>query len=158
MSDNQNIREMVLEDVDMVSSLYCEMYREQKTMGMVMTFNEAAIHDMLAIQLRSRLFKCMVLEHENEVKGFAIGSIIKTQKKYQIEGQDFIGFINDVYVAEELRTLGLGNDLVEALEQKLMNAGIKYIELTVLEGNNNGKKFWGKKGYKDVIRVMYKQL
>ena len=158
MGCNLTIRQMAEEDLGDVESLYKDLYREQKEAGMVMDFNAEELSDMLQIQLKSKFFISLVLADEKNVKGFAVGSIIRTSKKYKLEGQDFIGFINDIYLEPDARKSGSGQKLLDELENRFRERGIRYAELHVIEGNENGKGFWRRVGYRDVIRVMYKHL
>jgi ribosomal protein S18 acetylase RimI-like enzyme len=158
MASEWMIRRMEERDLTAVAELYREMYREQKNFGMVMDFNEEAVSDMLAVQLKSRFFVSLVLEGETGVRGFAVGSLMKTPTKYKLAGQTMIGFVQDVYVTPDARQGGAGARLVNALEAAFAEQGVSYVELHVLEGNEVGQRFWEKGGYRPVIRVMYKHL
>ena len=145
-------------DIETVSRLYRDMYAQQKKMGMVMDFNGDEIQEMLAVQLKSRFFTLLVLEDRCETKGFAVGSIVRAKGKYKLQKGNFLAFINDIYVSPDKRNSGYGKALLKALEDRFEEQGIGYIELNVLEGNEEGRSFWKKNGYNDVIRVMYKNI
>lgn len=61
-ADDMRIRAMIEEDIAPVASLYRDMYREQATLGMVMRFRDEDVESMLAAQLKSRLYICLVAE------------------------------------------------------------------------------------------------
>lgn len=149
---------MLDSDLDYVAALYSEMYAEQKSFGMVMDLRDSEIRSLLEVQLKSKLHCLMVLDCQDEVGGFISASFIKLQKKYQLENQGFIGYINDLYIKPALRRKNLAEKMLSAMEENLRNLGISYVELQVLENNSSGRKFWTKMGYGDVIRVMYKRI
>ncbi|PWK09643.1 GNAT family N-acetyltransferase [Tumebacillus permanentifrigoris] len=155
---NVSIRSMSSDDLDTVADLYREMYREQSGMGMVMSFQEEAVRDLLEVQVKSRFFISLVLVDGDRVTGFAVGSMMKTPTKYKLEGQALLGFIQDVYVPPLARKSGAGRALVAALEAAFRAQGISYVELHVLEGNEIGQAFWQSRGYQPVLRVLYKHL
>ena len=150
------IRDMQEIDIDQVEKLYREMYKEQKSLGMVMDLQENGMVSLLAAQLKSRLHLLKVIDCNGTIKGFASAGIIKLQKKYYIKGQNFIGFINDIYIVPEYRQDGLASKLLSVVEKDLTELDVHYVELHVLEKNPAGRQFWEKTGYEDVIRVMYK--
>lgn len=158
--DSIAVRAMAEDDLASVTRLYRDMYDEQQSMGMVMAFNHEEIADMLAAQLKSKLFVQAVAELEGRVQGFAIGSMVRVPKKYALPEASvpFLGFIHDVYVSPPLRGTGTAVELTQALETHFAREGIRYVELHVLSGNERGKRFWSANGYQDVIQVMYKHL
>lgn len=158
MDCNLLVRQMAEEDLPEVIRLYKDLYTEQKEAGMVMDLNHAELSDMLLVQLKSKFYISLVLSDGNNIKGFAVGSIIRLSKKYKLPGQDFIGFVNDIYLERDIRKSGCGKTLLDELENRFKANGIKYSELHVIEGNENGKGFWRKVGYNNVIRIMYKHL
>jgi ribosomal protein S18 acetylase RimI-like enzyme len=150
------IRKLEERDVPAVAELYRRMYREQKTFGMVMEFQEDNAEELVVTQAKSRFHLAYVLAAGESVVGFAAGSLVKVPAKYKLEGQPMIGLIQDVYVAEDHRKGGNGHRLVERLEESFREQGVTYVELQVLEGNIAGWRFWENEGYGEVIRVLYK--
>lgn len=153
------IRPMTDQDLPAVIALYRDMYAEQKQLGMVMTFNDAEIADMLAAQLKSKLFLLYAAECDAGITGFGIGAMIRASRKFELPvPAPFLGFIHDVYVTPDARGRGTAGRLVQALEEHFAREGISYVELHVLSGNEPGRRFWSSQGYNDVLQVMYKQL
>lgn len=158
MRDNVQIRPMEEDDIASVSALYRDMYYEQAELGMVMQFRGEDVETMLASQIKSKFYICLVAEANSTINGFGIGSISRFNNKFTYGGQPFFGFIHDVYISRPMRQSGVGKQLADALEDAFRLQGIELIELHVLEGNEPGRTFWQRNGYNDVIRIMYKKL
>lgn len=153
------IRAMTEADVAGVADLYRQMYAEQKSFGMVMDFNGAEIESMLQAQLKSRLFIQYVAASGGKLQGFGIAALVRLPKKFALpSASSFIGFIHDLYVVPDMRGSGLADELLQALEQRMIAEGIDYVELHVLAGNERGKRFWAAREYRDTVQVMYKRL
>ncbi len=145
-------------DLQRIAQLYSEMYLEQKEMGMVMDFNDSEIEGLLAAQLKSKFFTSLLVEEEGTIIGFAVGSIGRMPKKYSFKDEVLIGYIQDLYITKSHRKSGIGQVLLEKLEDEFRKEGITYVELHVLTRNEVGKSFWSRNGYEDVIQTMYKTL
>lgn len=152
------VRKLLEKDIPIVSGLYKKMYLEQKTFGMVFSLRQEEIGSILSSQLKSRLHYIKVLECDGNLYGFIAASLIKLQRKYTLGENDFVGFINDLYVDPVLRCQGHAEKLLEAVEKEMRQAGIRHLELHVLQGNFDGIRFWNKNGFKSMMQVMYKSM
>lgn len=156
--DDCTIRPMEEKDLSAVASLYSQMYQEQKSYGMLMELQKQELHELLKTQLKSKLHILLVLEIQDRIEGFASAGIVRLPKKYSLREENFIGFIHDLYVCPALRGFGCAKRLLEELEKRLTAAQVTYVELHVLQENLPGHQFWSRRGYKDIIQVMYKVL
>jgi len=145
-------------DIPVVSGLFKEMYREQKSQGMIFSLREEEVEAALAAQLKSRLHFLHILECDGNIHGFASSGMVKLQRKYKLGEDEFIGFIHDLYIEPAYRGKGCGEELLAALELEMKQAGIRHIELHVISGNTGGIRFWSKNGFDAMMQVMYKSI
>lgn len=146
------------EDIPQVSDLYRKMYHEQEQLGMITQFQSESVETMLTSWVQSKFYLCFVAETQDALQGFAIGSLSRFSGKYIYGSQPFFGFVHDVYVEEQWRRSGLGQQLTAALEESFRAEGIELVELHVLEDNVTGQAFWRRHGFEDAVRIMYKKL
>jgi ribosomal protein S18 acetylase RimI-like enzyme len=152
------IRDLKQEEVDRATMLLKDMYKEQKLMGMVMSFNENEAQSSIDLYLNSKLHIIKVVEINDNIEGFAAASIIRTNKKFRIDERGFIGFINELYIAKAYRGKKIATELIYQLIEELKKHDVSYVELHVVSGNEIGKNFWNKNGFKTSIEVMYKKI
>jgi [ribosomal protein S18]-alanine N-acetyltransferase len=76
---------------------------------------------------------------KEEIQGYIIGGIKFEQKS--------VGWVLGIYVKEEYRDLGIGDDLLHTLIPKLKSAGVSEIWLTVDPQNVSAIKIYRKNGF-----------
>ncbi|MCK9271142.1 MAG: GNAT family N-acetyltransferase [Bacteroidales bacterium] len=86
----------------------------------------------------------LVAEINGELVGYAAGEIQARSPIFKIAEY---GYINDVFVEEEFRKLGIAREFLTALKKWFESKGIKHVELSVLSNNEIGKKTWAKFGF-----------
>lgn len=86
----------------------------------------------------------LVAEKEGKLMGYAAAEIQKRSFIFKIAEN---GYINDVYVEEEFRKLGIARMFLTELKNWFNSRNIEYIELSVLASNEVGKKTWAKFGF-----------
>lgn len=69
-----------------------------------------------------------------------------------------VGEISDVFVKPEYRKSGIGYQLVEKAEEWFRENGLDLAWLKVHSGNELGKDFWERVGYKDYMVEKMKKL
>lgn len=152
------IRKITNNDIEEITKLYIEMYKEQKEMGMVYNFNVEHLENLLIAKIKSRYNINLLIEHDRSVIGMVLGSLVKIPNKYTLNNEKYIGFIEDLFIIKEFRNKDLGKKLFNTIEEDFKEIGIKYIELDVLEQNEIGKRFWESLGFNSVVKRMYKSI
>jgi GNAT superfamily N-acetyltransferase len=93
------------------------------------------------MKAEKNLFKMLVLEDEDgEIIGFATTFIAW----YSWVGKTF--YLDDIYVKEKFRHLGLGSKIMEEVIKMAREAGCKKIRWQVSEWNENAINFYKKLG------------
>lgn len=131
---------------DKVPGLLRRMYGQMKAMGLTLPMVEEGEDKWLGTARNTAgKFGIVVLamDEENAV-GFAHGSL-KFLPDYL--GGHLVGSITHVFVSDEKRKTGLGENLVKILEEWFRDKKVHSIELQVIAGNAGGKAFWEKLGY-----------
>lgn len=86
-----------------------------------------------------------------------VGFIQLSIRKEYVNGSSSspVGFIEGLYVLEELRGRGIGKELVEYVLKFTKDKGIKEVASDVLIDNILSQKFHEKMGFKETERVVY---
>ena len=92
---------------------------------------------------------CFIAEHNNKIIGTIMGGN---------DGRR--GLIYHLMVKTEHRKNGIGNKLLEKVEEGFKTEGIKRIYLVVFKDNENGNYFWEKNGYeiRDFVNFRSKKI
>jgi len=69
-----------------------------------------------------------------------------------------VGWIEDCYVAPQVRRQGVGRALVQAGLTWLQARSVKHVELAVLVVNREGMTFWEKQGFAPVRLLMSREI
>ena len=86
----------------------------------------------------------LVAENKGKLVGYAAGEIQTRSPIFKIAKN---GYINDVFVEEEFRKLGIARKFLIELKNWFESKGIAHVELSVLVENEVGKKTWTKFGF-----------
>lgn len=86
----------------------------------------------------------LVAEDNGKLLGYAVAEIQTRSPIFKISKN---GYINDVFVLEEFRKLGVASKLLVEIKNWFKAKDVKYIELAVLANNEIGKKTWAKFGF-----------
>ncbi|MDD2385237.1 MAG: GNAT family N-acetyltransferase [Bacteroidales bacterium] len=86
----------------------------------------------------------LVAEKNEKLLGYAVAEIQTRSPIFKISKN---GYINDVFVLEEFRKLGIATKFLLELKKWFKAKDIIYIELSVLANNEIGKKTWEKFGF-----------
>lgn len=88
-----------------------------------------------------------------------IGYIKATKTKRPLVYETkFVGEISDLFVKPEFRKSGIGYQLVEKAEEWFKENDLDVIWLRVHSGNELGRAFWDKMGYRDYAIEKIKKL
>jgi ribosomal protein S18 acetylase RimI-like enzyme len=69
-----------------------------------------------------------------------------------------VGHIDNAFVVEGARRLGVGQALTRGFEARCRDQGAGEIRLDVAEGNSDGLAFWRRSGYEVTMHAMRKPL
>ena len=61
------------------------------------------------------------------------------------------GYVDDVWVAPEVRRTGVGSRIVDSLMQFFSEKGVDHITLNYVVGNPEAERFWLKRGFEPVV-------
>ena len=86
----------------------------------------------------------LVAEDNGKLMGYAAGEI---HTRSPIFKHSENGYINDVFVEEEFRKLGIASKFLTELKDWFKSKNIKHVELSVLANNEVAKKTWAKFGF-----------
>ena len=71
---------------------------------------------------------------------------------------EVVGFIDDAFVKEGYRSMGIGSELLQICEEWCRARGATELRLNVIEGNRLGYEFWTKSGFTPASHLMSKTL
>jgi ribosomal protein S18 acetylase RimI-like enzyme len=149
METSIQIREINTKDdpgLEQVKHLFEDMYGYMEETGLNLGLSEdgASIWLAAAVQGLGRFGTLCIASSNEDIVGFAHGSIRLTPDYL---GTRKVGVITHIFVAEEYRGNGVGENLVESLEKWFENKDVHSVELQVLVNNKAGISFWEKLGY-----------
>jgi len=149
MPDNFIIRELSGKEdpaIIQIEDLFLEMYEYMHQHGLMISLVEGGHKKWLDSALKGlgRFGVLYVFETDNEVKGFAHGSI-RLSPDYL--GNKKLGVITHIHLNEKYRLLGAGKAMVKRLEKWFSEQDVHSIELQVLSKNIPATGFWQKLGY-----------
>lgn len=68
------------------------------------------------------------------------------------------GEITELIVTNKIRSKGIGQQLIDKMEEYFKEAGCEYISVDVFAYNENGINFYNKKGYHSRMEIMMKKI
>ena len=68
------------------------------------------------------------------------------------------GEITELIVTNKVRSNGVGQQLINTMESYFKNTGCEYVYVDVFAYNQNGLKFYNKKGYHTRMEIMLKKI
>ncbi len=139
-----------------VASMLEEMYREMLEMGLMTGLAEKGAEKWIS-GMESTLGKLsylLVAVREDKIIGFAHGSL-RFMPEYL--GGELTGNITHIYLERDFRSMGIGEDLLEKLEEWFRHKKVASIDLEVLPANEKAKNFWLGKGY-DTELIKFRKI
>ncbi len=152
------IREATTDDIDGLTALYGEYFEELRPMGMYYTLDMATLPDVLSTRIRSRLVLTAVAEDGTGLRGFVICTLSRLGREYKCEGSRFIGTMNELYVAADVRRRGVAGRLCDYGEAWLRERGAPGVQFQILRGNGASAELWRKRGADPVGTLYYKSF
>ena len=153
------IRKAEQQDIDSLLDMYDRLYDIlQGEYGYPFRLSRQENREVLSIRLHSKLCNIIVAEDNNILVGFVHTSISKIDRRFTFKNQKLIGRIDDIYVNEYVRGLGVAQNLLDKAEEWLREKDIEVIESYILERNERSLRFHQKGGYQVLSLRTYKVL
>ena len=153
------IRQGTAEDLEQLLRLYHDYHNGLLEVGMNYDLNEETLPRVMQNRLRSRLVLTAVAENESGVlQGFVFCSSLRLAPEYTCRGEASVGYLNDLYVAPEVRHHGLAQKLTAYAENWLREQEVSVMELQVLGKNEKAQEFWKKQGMEPIGLLCCKYL
>lgn len=103
--------------------------------------------------------KCYLALQNNKVVGLIMGCI------FPYDEYDYLDFkcpkrgeITELIVTNKIRSKGVGQQLMDKMEEYFKSKGCEYVNVDVFAYNENGIKFYNKKGYHSRMNIMIKKI
>lgn len=145
---NYSVRNAILEDLDILVSLYQDYFKDLKSCGITYELNNDKLAGVIETRIRSRLTLAAVAEREDgTIIGFVYCSILRIGNEFLCNGSSSVGFINDIYVSEQVRNQGIAASLLAYARKWLLDMDISAMEAQILVDNTASKAFFKKHGF-----------
>ena len=103
--------------------------------------------------------KCYLAIENDKVIGLIMGTIIKFDENDYLDYKcPKEGEITELIVSKNIRSKGVGNLLIEKLEEYFKSVGCEYILVDVFAYNKNAIKFYDNKGYHNRMHIQRKKI
>ena len=94
---------------------------------------------------------------ENKIVGMIMGVIIEPEENYDFKAPKG-GGITELIVSKKCRTKGIGQALLDKMENYFRSIGCERILIELFEYNDIGKNFYNKNEYFDRCRIIMKKI
>ena len=139
------IKEMDVEDIDLVLPLYIEYYNKYEDSCWTETTAKKRITQVLTIE---DSFSLIMKDDTDIVYGFVMGYF----KQYD----DIVGYtLEEIIISYQYQNKGLGSILLATLETKVKEAGASCVELQAVNDEMHDR-YYGKAGYSDAKNFVMK--
>ncbi len=103
--------------------------------------------------------KCFLAVENNKVLGLIMGTIIKFSEYDYLDYKcPKEGKITELIVTSKIRSNGIGQSLIDKMENYFKSVGCEYILVDVFAYNENGISFYTKQDYHSRMHTMIKEL
>ena len=89
------------------------------------------------------------------VVGYSYSLFVEPAK---IEKREKQGYIHDMFVTADYRRRGIGKKMYDEILKWFRSEAINRVELEVLPENKVAGSFWGKHGYTEFKRTLYREI
>lgn len=148
---NYSIRDAAPADLDPLVSLYHDYFQDLKRCGVPYELNAEKLAGVIEARVRSHLVLAAVAEQEDgTVIGFLYCFIQRIGNEFLCNGSSSVGFINDIYVSEQVRNQGIAASLLAYARKWLLDMDISAMEAQILVDNTASKAFFKKHGFGEI--------
>lgn len=138
------IREMQLEDIELILPMYLSYYNEQE--GGCWTAETAGKRIRQVLRMDDSY--ALLMGDDNDIVGFAVGYF----KQYD----DIVGYtLEEIVIAREHQNKGLGSSLLRELERRVREKGAACVELQAVNDEMH-ERYYGKAGYHNAKNFVMK--
>ena len=138
--------------------MYGELYNLLSALGLPFSLSEDDLKSIVPSLIKSKMCRFAVAEDEDEICGFVSAATVRMDRKLNFNGENMVGVINDIFVAERVRGLGVSAMLLADAESFFAENGVRIVESEVIAKNDASAAFFKKNGYSELARIMYKTL
>ena len=141
------IRKAKLQDLEQVTKFGLVLLKQHSDLDSYFTPIDTVViayRNFLESSLNSENRLLLVAEKNGKLMGYAAAEIQARSPIFKITEN---GYINDVYVKDEFRQLGIAGKFLTELKNWFESKNIKHVELSVLANNEVAKKTWAKFGF-----------
>lgn len=147
------IRQATHDDIPAIGQLWLELadyhYQLDPRLPQPASDGVARYGARVASALHDSHARVLVAEHEGEVVGYVIGTIVDLLP--EMFAHEISGFIADIYVRASHRRHGYGSALVQILRDWFTLRGVHHMEWYVATNNQDALAFWHSIGGQDII-------
>lgn len=120
-------------------------------------------HEKMALldleEVKNNNGKCFLAVENEKVLGLIMGTIIKFSEYDYLDYKcPKEGRITELIVTSKIRSNGIGQSLIDKMENYFKSVGCKYILVDVFAYNENGINFYTKQDYHSRMHTMIKEL
>lgn len=138
------IKSARLEDLEHLTILIREFYTIEE-----ISFSSAVV-EVLGELIKNEIFgKCLIVTLDGQLIGYSVLTY-----GFSLEYGGRYSFIDEIYISEQHRSLGLGARLLEAVEDHARKLGIGTVHLEVDHDNINAHRFYVRQGFGDHGRFL----
>lgn len=132
-------------DIDILIPLMRALYRHDN-----LPFHEAAHRQALSTLIHNRDWgEVWLIFHETDIAGYLVLAL-----GYSLEYRGRDAILDEIYIREELRGLGIGKRAIEFAEERCRSLGVQALHLEVERANTRAQNFYRKTGFKDHDRYL----
>ena len=103
--------------------------------------------------------KCFIAVDNNKAIGLIMGCIFPYQEHDYLDYKcPKRGEITELIVTKNTRSKGVGQELINKMEQYFKSVGCEYVIVDVFAYNENGKDFYSKQNYHTRMETMIKKI
>lgn len=108
----------------------------------------------IAQALQADQVRFFIVEHNGQIAGLARADILTEDPIFRLREDNRCGYLDQMYVREKFRKLGIGRELLKECEEWFRNQGIGHC---LLHASLNAVGFYAKNEYKP-NRQMFRKL
>ncbi len=144
-----NIRKASLSEAQIVNSFLTKLIQDEKQYNE--NINEKCIVSSLYEKLITNENNCIIVaECNNHLVGYLYGYMQNIGDAYLSP----VAQLEAMFVNEENRNNGIGNELIKEFKRWATNKNAKYIELKVCNDNKPAIELYQKNGFKNIKSIM----
>ncbi|CDL85847.1 GNAT family N-acetyltransferase [Xenorhabdus cabanillasii] len=148
------IRTASMQDLDAISSLYNILFSEMAALQPDRLRDVEQDREFIISSINDDKFYLLVAEDDNgNIKGFCIAQENKTPPFNSIIPRTYC-YIIDLIVSRDVRSQGIGQQLLAEIKKWAKENNHTHLELNVLSENVAATRFYEREGYKEISKLM----